>query len=738
MGSMRGLHSIGLLPVPLVVLQAVQIAVLSLFLLGCRQDADTSATPWNHPYPNQSPHETVFYSNFAQRPKHLDPVRSYSSDESRFIDQIYEPPLQYHYLKRPYVLEPLTLTEMPKVSFLNGQGEETEDNSQVVYSEYTLTIKPGIRYQPHPAFATRQDGSAFYNFSTAEAGREYQSIEDFTQTGSKELVADDYIYQIKRLADPTLVAPIRGLLAKYIVGMNEFAEALQQVREKNDDSWINLEQIPFSGIKKLSRYQFSIRLKGKYPQFKYWLAFHFFAPVPMAVDRFYHLPGLADRNITLDWHPVGTGAYMMTKNNPNLEIVLEKNPNYHGESYPKEGEADDLAAGLLEDAGKPLPFIDKAVYRLEKEAIPTWTKFLQGYYDRSGISSDSFDQAVNVSVEGIGLSEEMRSKGIRLEKTVQPATYYMGFNMLDPIVGGYNDKARKLRQAIAIAYDQNEYITIFRNGRGEPAMGPIPPGIFGYLPGREGMNSVVYRWHNNTIERRSIAEAKQLLKEAGYPDGRHEKTGAPLVLNYDTTASSAGNAEETWVKKQFAKLGIQLNIRSTDYNRFKEKMQTGNAQIYRWGWLADYPDAENFMFLLYGPNGQVANGGSGVNSANYQNQQYDRLFNQMQLMEDSPERLTIIKKMLAILHKDTPWASSWHPHAYMLNNPWVGNSKPHGISKATLKYLKIDPKLRHELQQQWNQPVLWPLVLTAVLLLGFLVPGFLAYRRRVTKTVGEH
>ena len=164
---------------------------------------------------------------------------------------------------------------------------------------------------------------------------------------------------------------------------------------------------------------------------------------------------MAERNLTLDWWPVGTGPYMLQENNPNARMVLVRNPNYHGETYPCEGEEDDKAAELLRDCGEPLPFIDKVVFTREKESIPYWNKFLQGYYDASGVSSDNFDQAVQMGGQGdVTLSDEMVTKGIRLNTSVAPTVMYMGFNMLDPVVGGNSERARKLRLAISIAIDQ--------------------------------------------------------------------------------------------------------------------------------------------------------------------------------------------------------------------------------------------------------------------------------------------
>jgi len=169
-----------------------------------------------------------------------------------------------------------------------------------------------------------------------------------------------------------------------------------------------------------------------------------------------------------------------------------------------------MSAQLLRDSGKRLPFIDEAVYSLEKESIPLWNKFLQGYYDASGISSEAFDQAVQIGSGGsMGLSDAMQKKGIRMVSSVEPSIFYMAFNMEDPIVGGYTEKQKKLRQAISIAQDQEEYISIFLNERGVPAQGPIPPGIFGYEEGRKGTNTVVYNWIRGRLPRRHFGRDRQ-------------------------------------------------------------------------------------------------------------------------------------------------------------------------------------------------------------------------------------
>jgi ABC-type transport system substrate-binding protein len=708
-------------------LERTVIVLAALLVAGC------SDQPWNSPYPPQQAGRNILYSSFNERPNHLDPAQSYSSNEVVFTGQIYEPPLQYHFLKRPYQLEPLTVTRMPEPYYLDAAGQRLPDNAaveRIAYSVYDLEIKPGIRYQPHPAFARGPDGEYLYHHIDESDLASVNSLSDFKQTGTRELTAADYVYQIKRLAHPHLHSPIFGLMSDYIVGLRDYAKTLKAaVESPGAAAFLNLNDYPLEGAEVIDRYHYRIKLHGKYPQFRYWLAMPFFAPVPWEADVFYSRPGMKDRNITLDWYPVGTGPYMLTVNNPNLQMVMERNPNFHGETYPTEGAPGDAEAGLLEDAGKPLPLVDTVIFSLEKENIPLWNKFLQGYYDSSGINSDSFDQAIQIGSAGdISLTPELKRKGIKLNTAVSASIFYMGFNMQNPVVGGDSERARLLRQAIAIAMDYEEYISIFNNGRGIAAQGPLAPGIFGYVGGRAGINPYVYDWGKHGPQRKPIAYAKKLLAEAGYPDGRDLQSGKPLVLYLDTPAGGPDDsARLSWLRKQFAKLDIQLQIRDSDYNRFQDKMRKGTAQIFQWGWNADYPDPENFLFLLYGKNSKVEH--NGENAANYVNPEYDRLFEKMTNMDNGPQRQALIDRMVEILRHDAPWVFGFHPKQFALYHQWYHNAKTNLMANNTLKYRRIDPDLRQQLRRAWNPPVLWPLGLLLLLLVLLVIPAVIAYRR---------
>ncbi|HTS51705.1 MAG TPA: peptide ABC transporter substrate-binding protein, partial [Burkholderiales bacterium] len=247
--------------------------------------------PWNDPYPASQHEANVFYTSFMERPKHLDPVQSYSENEYQLIANIYTPPLQYHYLKRPYQLIPFAAQEIPRPAYYDKNDRplpETADSKSIAYSVYEIRIKPGFKYQPHPAFATNADGRPTYLKFGPEALRDMYELRDFKHTGTRELIADDYVYQIKRLAHPRLHSPIFGLMSEYIIGLGEYAEKLKAAaKEQPPGGYLDLGQYELPGVAAVDRYTYRIRVKGKYPQFLYWLAMPFFAPVPAEVDRFY-------------------------------------------------------------------------------------------------------------------------------------------------------------------------------------------------------------------------------------------------------------------------------------------------------------------------------------------------------------------------------------------------------------------------------------------------------------------
>lgn len=688
------------------------ILLLVLWLSACEEGV------WNSPRPLDDYRDNVRYGTFSVSPKTLDPAAAYTTDSTLLLSQIYEPPLQYHYLKRPYTLVPLTAAHMPVVRYWDRQGRQLPTDAlaeDISFTTYDITIQPNIFYQPHPAFARSREGQDLQGIST---------LSDFPDVGTRELVAQDYVYQIKRFAHPLVSSPILEPMSRYILGLTEYEKTLRKAydRETNPHAFFDLRKYPLRGVQVIDKYTYRITLMGKYQQFLYWLAMSFFAPIPWEADAFYSQPGMAERNLNFNWQPVGTGAYYLIDNNPNKQMVLQKNPYFHLEYFPTEGMPGDREQGYLQDAGKKLPFIDRYVFTLEKEVVPRWSKFLQGYYDQSYVSADMYGEAIQLDRNGRPhLSPFLRQKGIRLQTSSDPSVFYFAFNMLDEVVGGYSESARKIRQAIGMVLDQSEYSAIFLNGRGIESHGPLPEGIFGYIPA-------------SPAKRKSVTAARQLLAEAGYPNGRNQITGEPLRIRFDATSSSPADQNRfIWVRKQFEKLGITLDVDVTDFNRLQEKMRHGDTQFFMYGWSADYPDPENFLFLLYGPNGQVQHGG--VNASNYENEAYDRLFEQMRHMPNDVARFKVIQDMIAILKQDAPWAGALFTESLLLSQAWLVPAKPSAVQNNVLKYERIDPQQRMVMIQQWNRPILWPAMLIFFVLLLLVLPAWIGYYLKTHRAI---
>jgi ABC-type transport system substrate-binding protein len=415
-------------------------------------------------------------------------------------------------------------------------------------------------------------------------------------------------------------------------------------------------------------------------------------------------------------------------------MELVRNPNYRGVPYPCEGEPGDQEKGLLKDCGKKTPFVDKVVSVIEKEATSVATKFIQGYYDIPQLERGEPGIGYQVSIQdGTGRAKELLERKIQLPSTIQVGFWHFGFNWLDPVVGlgkTPEDQIRnkKLRQALAIAFDFEEYVSIFEDDRAKVNHSVVVPGLFGN--NLSNPNPVIYdKMPDGKFKRKSIEVAKKLLAEAGYPDGRDLKTGQPLVLNYDTQGVGPGyKARLDWVSKQFAKLNVQIEIRNTDYNRFQDKMRKGSAQFFFWGWLADYPDPENFLFLLYGPNSKAKF--DGENSGNFAHPEYDQLFDRMKDLEDTPERAAMIARMIEIMQEEMPMLFGWSEEFGGAYHQWVGNGKPSNIIRDNLPYLKIDAGLRTSKIKEWNQAIWWPIAALPLLLLAVAWPAWQAWRRR--------
>jgi ABC-type transport system substrate-binding protein len=648
----------------------------------------------NNPYPSSDDDAKILYTTFREAPRTLDPAVAYDTVSHAITGEVYDTLLEYHYLDRPYRLIPGLAAGLPGAT-ARADG----------YTVYRFELRPGLLYHDDPAFAVAEP----------------------TRT-TRTVVAADVAFQLMRLADPAVNSPVAEPFS-HVEGFRAFADRLAARREADPD-FADLpahEQYAavggIDGVRIVDDTAFDLVVSSEYPQILYWFAMPFTAPVPWEAIVYYD--GEAGRPRFAD-HPVGAGPYRLAHYDKQARIVLEADPSWYGVQHPEwhapgavfpsTGEPGDAALGLLDPdlVGRPLPFIERIEFRREKEPIPTFNKFLQGYYDAAGVIKESFDKVIQ---EG-RLSPEMAAMGIELEKSVEPTVFYLGFNMDDETIGrAGGERSRKLRQAMSLVVDAEEYTRIFSNGRGVSAQSPLPPGIYGYDP-----------HYRNPFRQVDVERARALMVEAGYPGGIDPSTGKPLRLTFDTADTSAqGLLQYRFFTDAWRQLGIDVKIDATTYNQFQEKVRNGAYQLFMWGWVADYPDPENFLFLLWSEMARSNSGGP--NTANFMDPRYDALYLSMKSRPNGPERLAEIREMLAILEEERPWIELLHREDFALYHVWLENVKPFGMSYPTTKYLDIDPALRARLRAEWNQPILWPLWVGLVIGVIVVVPGIVTYLR---------
>jgi oligopeptide transport system substrate-binding protein len=644
----------------------------------------------NDPYPPTKEGEKILYSSFIDAPRTLDPATAYNTRAHAITGAVYDTLLKYHFLKRPLELMPGLARALPeRTALADGRVR------------YRFELRSDLLYANDECFELSAPGSR-----------------------TREVVSADVAFQLSRIADPAVGSPVIEPFSN-IEGFQEFSERLKARRESNPefeklsarDQYTAVGGI--SGIDSSSRYVLDVTLHKPYPQIKYWFAMEFSTPVPWEAVAFYDGEEGRPR---FDDHPVGTGPYVLTQYHKRARYVLERSENWYGVRHPEwnapaatfpiEGEEEDRLSGRLDYAGRSLPFIDRVEVRREKEGIPRFNKFLQGYYDASAIITESFDKVVQEDA----LSPEMEERGISLDKAVALDVFYIGFNFDDPVVGrSGGERSRKLRQAMSLVIDADEYSRIFMNGRGVSAQTPIPPGIYGYDPD-----------YRNPYRKVDLDRAKRLMEEAGYPGGIDPTTGEALRLTFDSSdTTTAGLTQVKFYTEAWKRLGIDMQIEATNYNQFLEKLRNGAHQVFQSGWVADYPDPENFLFLLWSEMGKSEHGGP--NATNFANASFDELFLSTKTRENGPERTAEIRKIVRILERERPWIELFHREDYSLYHGWVRNMKPMGISAPTYQYRDIDPDERARLRREWNEPIVWPAYVLLIGLVLVLIPGIKTY-----------
>ena len=684
----------------------------------------------NNPYPEEKDQQeiTTLYAPYLVPPKDLDPQIAYTSSDITFLNYCYEGLFSYDYLKRPLVLVPHLATEVPVVEKVLNKTTNTE---QLVYH---INLRQGVTFIDDRCFV---DGKG------------------------REVVASDFEYAFKRLADPQTNCPV---VANFncISGLEEFGKQLLQSRIENGsltDHQLYQKVGSLPGLKVTGKYSFDIILDHAYPQVLYWLAMPFISAISHEAVAFYDgtkSSDVSEEPMDFNTHPVGTGPYQFEWNGFNAEskMILKKNLNWWGDQTNQHVPgitrfatdpscASDISdkSWQKSDSKRKLALVDQINLTKEKEALPLFSKFIQGYYDLTAIPKEKLDELLGA---GDSLSESMKEKGMRMVKDYRLDIFYIGFNMQDQDVGSplkFNDpalesnrkaeliKRKKLRQALSLSIDYDNYLRIFYKNSAINAQSMIPPGIMGY----DVQYKNPFKTHNPTLN-----QAKKLLTEAGYEGGIDPKTNAPLELVYSigkTTpiARQMGN----FITDEWAKIGIKVSLELNDFNHFMDKTNSGNFQIHLSGWAADYPDPENFLFLFYSQNSKRINKFK-PNSCRYENPEYDKLFELMETLEEGVRvnyrgkqysRLEIIMKLRKILEVDCVALPLYHTVNFNIYHAWLTGAKPHPQSDSKYEYYKVDPKLRQAKRKLWNKPIIWPIYIIILAGILFVIPAILTIRK---------
>lgn len=601
----------------------------------------------------------VAYRALPDDPRSLDPQFTYDTLSHLVVAQIYEGLLEYQPFKTdPYELTPCLAEKMPE-RIRNADGTES----------YIFKIKRGVFFHDSPCFA-----------ATGGKGR--------------ELVADDFVYTLKRIADPKVECPILSTLQDYFPGLKDAYDGARKTG-KYDYSQ------PLNAAEAIDDHTVRLNLLKPYPQIQYWLAMPFLAPVPHEAVEYFDGKKHDDEARTRDqfkFHPVGTGAFRFVEWGRSRMIRLARHERYSATRFPASGWKPGDDARFRPLAGAAIPFVDEVQMPIVREIIPAWLLFRQGYLDRSIVSKDVFG---TVMTSGQELTGKYRARGVQLQRDVEPGTFYAVFNMDDPVVG----KNRKLREAISTAYDEDLGNQIFFNGVDINAQQLLPPGVAGHDAD-----------FKNPYKQHDLPLAKKLLGEAGYPDGVDAKTGQSLELTIDMTANDSQTRQMAEFEKgQIEQLGIRVKIQENTWSSLQDKMHRGNFQIYSGsGWFADYPDPENFFFLFYSRNAPP----EGNNYGHYANPEFDRLFEQMGTMDNGPARLEIIRRMNGMLVEDCPIVLMSHRVLLSLSQPWSPRVVQNQLAVGSVKYSQIDTALRAEKIREWNRKTWWPMWVVAVLAAG--------------------
>ena len=535
---------------------------------------------------------------------------------------IFDAPLQLEFLARPVRARPNTAAAMPEVS--------------ADFKTFTFTIKPGIYFADDPAFKGKQ----------------------------RELVAQDYVYSIKRHYDPTLKSPnLFSFENDKIVGLSELRQALIKAGKPFD------YEREVEGLRALDRYRFQIKLGEGNPRF-----------VEDMTDG--SVVGAVAREVVEAYgdkimdHPVGTGPFKLGEWRRSSRIVLDRNPGYREAYYDEEAPADNpvaqAAAARLK--GRRLPMIDRVEIGIIEENQPRWLSFLNKEYDLVEEVPAEFADRV---MPGGQLAPNLKRSGIQMVRYSRADVALSLFNMDDPMVGGYTPAKVALRRAISLAVDLDKEIRLVRKRQAMPAQGPIAPGTWGYDPA-----------FRSEMSEFNLARAKALLDLYGYVDKdgdgwRDQPDGSPLLLDYATQADGEKRQlAEQWQKNMDA-LGVRIKFRIAQWPENLKASRAGKLMMWGVGWSAG-PDGMGFLELGYGPNKGQAN------HARFDLPAFNALYDKQKALPNGPERQAAMTQAQALMVAYVPYKIHVHRIWTDLAQPWVVGYQRNVFLREFWKFVDID------------------------------------------------
>lgn len=456
-------------------------------------------------------------------------------------------------------------------------------------------------------------------------GIRFRDHEVFKDGKGRELIAQDIVYSWLRICDPTIKTSGFWIFDGKIKGLNEWREQ----RQKGFTDYLT----PIEGFEVTDPYTLVVKLTKPYYQFHHLLTTHYTAIVPRE----------AVQTLGPDFMstPVGSGPFVLKNWTRNSQITLEKNPTYWNKSLT--------------------PHIDQLVIREITEDQPRWLEFLKGDLDLALIPKDNFDS----SVKDGKLLPDLEQKGIGLVISDDMDILYYGFNMLDPILG----KNKNLRKAMALAHNSKLSLEKFLNNRAVLANTLIPPNTQG-----EDLKFV------DPLHNYNVDAAKELLKKAGFPEGK----GLPEIeLSVGANPTYRQMAE--MFQQEMAAIGIKIRISMFSFPQFVERLKSKKNQMWLVAWRGDFPEASNFYQLLIS-----ANESPGPNYVNFKNAEYDKAYTQSQTVPPGPQRKKYYDTMNKIAAEESPMILEGHRLSYTVYHPWVKDLYVHGMIHDYYRYVKLD------------------------------------------------